>query len=379
MRCRVRALRAALTAAAALVAAAALPSAAQTVASADGSAPPGLAVVWRTESRKLESRASAWSVDAFSVDGALVGISDETGTRILRASDGVLLRMLPAPFATGQFAYALAISSAGQIAIGRVGGVEVYELASTALPIRFDCAGGCGPVSALAFSPSGQLLAFQSARGVLERQERFAAVGVVNLRTGAALAQLEATATRAKVAFSADGRTLFAANVTQLDDSGTFGLRAWHTQDWTLTRNVPGAQPPTKSVGPFALTDAVAAYERDGKLEMRALASNELLWAVPLVPPAFETTGVAAASKLELVAFAPNGRFVISYESPVLDGGAVAGALGALVLRRADDGAVEAMYDVAAVSALVVAPDSRTFLYTAGNERAFTVLARVPQ
>jgi hypothetical protein len=124
MRCRVRALRAALTAAAALVAAAALPSAAQTVASADGSAPPGLAVVWRTESRKLESRASAWSVDAFSVDGALVGISDETGTRILRASDGVLLRMLPAPFATGQFAYALAISSAGQIAIGRVGGVE---------------------------------------------------------------------------------------------------------------------------------------------------------------------------------------------------------------------------------------------------------------
>jgi hypothetical protein len=63
----------------------------------------------------------------------------------------------------------------------------------------------------------------------------------------------------------------------------------------------------------------------------------------------------------------------------VLDGGAVAGALGALVLRRADDGAVEAMYDVAAVSALVVAPDSRTFLYTAGNERAFTVLARVPE
>jgi hypothetical protein len=52
---------------------------------------------------------------------------------------------------------------------------------------------------------------------------------------------------------------------------------------------------------------------------------------------------------------------------------------GALVLRRLRDGAAVAMYDVADVSALAIAPDARSFLYTTGAGRTYAVLARVPR
>ena len=80
------------------------------------------------DGRKLDDHASAWSLAAFSTDGKLVGVSDDSGTRIYRASDGRLLRMFPAPFSTGQFAFSLAISSTGLVALGRVGGLEMHEL-----------------------------------------------------------------------------------------------------------------------------------------------------------------------------------------------------------------------------------------------------------
>jgi hypothetical protein len=51
---------------------------------------------------------------------------------------GALVRMPPAPFSTGQFAYSLALSSTGLVAIGRVGGVDVHALAGeSAQPRRY--------------------------------------------------------------------------------------------------------------------------------------------------------------------------------------------------------------------------------------------------
>jgi hypothetical protein len=356
-----------------LLASAALRTEAQT--SSDATAreprlPPGLAALWRVDGRKLDARDSAWSIAAFSNDGELVGISDDSGTRIYRADDGRLVRVLPPPFSTGQFAYSLAISASGLVAIGRVGGVEVYPLHGAAGPAKYHCGGSCGPVSAAAFSLDGKWLAFQAARGALEPTPGL--VSVVDLAARKEVVTLEASATRTNVAFAADGRALFAANVTRVDESGTFGLRSWVTAGWRRGRDLPGAPLPKGAVGPYALNESVAAYQRDGQLELRALASGAVVWAVPLAPAAFDAASDSGAMQLDLVAFAPD--FVLSFESPE-----ARDEQGAIVLRRMADGETMAMYDVAAVSALAVAPNGGTFVYSTGAGRTYTVLARVPR
>ena len=350
-----------------------VPSAAQT--SPDDEAreprvPSGLAAVWRVDGRKLDQRDSAWSVAAFSTDGKLVGISDDSGTRVFRVRDGALVRMLPAPFSTGQFAYSLAISANGLAAIGRVGGVEVFALDGAAVPARYHCAGACGPVSAAAFSPNGKWLAFQAARGALEPTPGL--VSVVDLGAGGVVAELEASATRTKVAFAADGRALFAANVTRVDESGTFGLRSWVTTGWRRVRDLPGVAVPKGTIGPYALNESVAAYQRDGRLELRRLVSGELVWAPPLAPPALDAALGSSPMRLDLVAFSRD--LVLSFESPE-----ARDEQGAIVLRRLADGETIAMYDVAGVSALALAPDGGAFLYSTGAGRTYTVLARVPR
>src|SRR5262245_65031617 len=65
--------------------------------------PPGLASVWRVDGRKVDAYSAAWSLAAFSTDGRLVGVADDGGTRVYDASDGRLVRVLPAPYSTGQF------------------------------------------------------------------------------------------------------------------------------------------------------------------------------------------------------------------------------------------------------------------------------------
>jgi hypothetical protein len=334
------------------------------------SLPPGLAAVWRVDGRKLPARAAAWSVAAFSTDGALVGVSDESGTRIYRARDGALVRMFARPFATGQFAFSLAISGAGEVAIGRVGSVDLYTLARADEPRRYYCAGACGPVSAVAFSRDGRWLAFQAVRGALEPSPGL--VTVVDLRADAPPLSLEATATRAQVLFAGDGGSLVAANVLRLDDSGVFGVRTWTASaGWRRVRDVPGALVPRGTVGPFALNDHLAAYQRAGRLELRELATGAVVWTAPLAP---SLDAAGSAMKLDLVALAQNGELALSYESPT-----AAASPGALVLRRMRDGATLAMYDVADVSALAIAPDAGSFVYTTGAGRTYAALARVPK
>ena len=334
--------------------------------------PPGLASVWRVDGRKLDAHAAAWSLAAFSTDGTLVGVSNDGGTRIYRASDGRLAHMFPAPLATGQFAYSIAISSTGLLALGRVGGLEVHALDSRAEPVRYHCLGLCGPVTALAFSPNGAWLAYQASHGARDPWPGF--VNVVDLKSRARVAELEASTTRTGVAFAADGRTLVAANVTRIDDSGTFGLRAWSgSADWRRTRDLKGASVPSGSIGPFAFTERLAAYSRAGQLEVRELATGSLVWAAPFVAPALDAADEAAPMTLELVAFAPRGDLVLSYESPA------SAAPGTLVLRRMGDGGTVALYDVADVSALAVSPTGDRFVYTTGSGRTYTTLARVPR
>jgi len=356
-----------------LAATASLPGVAQWAESRATPLPPGLASVWRVDGRKLDANAAAWSLAAFSTDGSLVGISNDSGTRIYRASDGRLANMLPVPLSTGQFAYSLAISSTGLVALGRVGGLDVHALDGRAEPAKYHCLGICGPVSALAFSPNGAWVAYQASHGARDPWPGF--VNVVDLEAHARVAELEASTTRTGVSFAADGRTLIAANVTRVDDSGTFGLRAWSGgADWRRTRDLPGASVPHGSIGPFAFTDRVAAYSLAGRLEIRELATGVLVWAAPLAAPALDAADDAAPMKLELVAFAPRGDLVLSYESP-----ASGAAPGALVFRRLSDGGTVAMYDVAEVSALAFAPTGDRFVYTTGAGRTYTALARVPR
>lgn len=333
--------------------------------------PPGLASVWVVDGRSLDSRATAWSAAAFSSDGRFVGTADDGGTRVYRASDGALVRMFPAGFSTGQYAFSLAISSTGRVAVGRVGGIEIHALEKRGEPLKFHCAGVCGPVSALAFSPNGAWLAYQAARG---RSEASGRVEVVDLRASARIAEVEASATRAGVMFAADGRTLIAANTTSVDDIGTFGLRAFNgTADWRRTRDTAGAQLPRGSIGPFAFTERVAAYAREGRVELRDIATGALVWSRTLVPPSLDSA-VEPTMRLELVAFAPRGDMLLGYEAPV-DGEEP----GAIVVRRVEDGSVVAMYDAAGVSALALSPDGESFVYSTGAGRAYTVLARVPR
>lgn len=335
--------------------------------------PPGLASVWRVDGRSHDSRATAWSAAAFSTDGKLVGTTDDGGTRIYYAGDGQLVRMFPAPFSTGQHSFGLAISSTGRVALGRVGGIDIHTIEKRGETLRFHCTGVCGPVSALAFSPDGAWLAFQAARGRLE--QTLGRVDVVDLRAGARIAEAEASATRAGVMFAPDGRTLIAANTTSVDDVGTFGLRVFSSAaDWRRTRDVAGAQMPSGSIGPFAFTDRMAAYSREGRVELRDIATGALVWAQPFVAPSVDSVVEPGTTRLELVAFAPRSEVLVSYESPV-----EGDAAGAIVLRRLQDGSVVAMYDVVGVSALALAPEGESFVYSTGAGRAYTVLARVPR
>ena len=335
--------------------------------------PAGLASVWRVDGRKVDTYGGAWSLAAFSTDGELVGVTDEGGTRIYRASDGHLVRRLPAPYSTGQSAFSLAISATGLVALGRVGSVEIHSLDKRGEPLKFYCGGVCGPVSALAFSPNGAWLASQAARSARETMPGL--VHVVDLRAGVRRTDLEASAVRAGVLFAADGRTLIAANTTRIDGAGTFGTRRFSgTSDWRRTRDVVGAQAPSGSIGPFAFDERVAAYSLNGRVELREVATGALVWAQPFVPPGLDSATGDTPMKLELVAFAPRGDALVSYESPANDDGP-----GAIVLRRMADGGIVAMYDVGGVSAVALAPAGDFFMYSTGEGRTYTVLARVPR
>lgn len=344
---------------------------AHTQAAADaqaGAAPPGLAVLWAAPERLLPDRRFASSIAAFSSDGELVAVADAGGVQMFRTRDGALVRALAWGYET---AHSLAVSAAGDVAVGRVGAVVLYA-AGSRVPRRIECADVCGPVGAAAFSPDGALLAFQGARGRDDRRRGLGAVRVVDAKSGASVVDLAASAARARVRFSADGRRLIAAHTMPFDERELFGARAWRVGDWRLTEQLIGARRVARSEGSLARAAFAAAFEHDGAIEIRDLVTDGVVWSRPLVQPAVDARPSAESAELEIVEIAPEGKHIVSYESPELT------ATGTIVVRSAAEGAIEAMYDVPHVTALAIAPDGKSFVYAAGLSRRAIVLARLP-
>lgn len=335
--------------------------------------PLGLTAIWRVEGRPANGYGAAWSLLAFSNDGALVGVADDAGTRVYDASDGGLRQTVPAPASTGQFAYALAVSSNGLVAVGRVGAVDVYAPRGTLGDVRkLYCAGTCGPISAAAFSGDGRWLAYQASHGLLEPGSGFVSVADLGVADGA-VRHLEASATRAAVSFSARGTTLFAANAERVDGVGLVGMRAFDATTGRRLGDMPGGAFTKGIVGPFVSSERHAVYHRDGLVELRELATGAAAWAVPLAPPSLESSG-DGAMRLDLATLSEQGDSMLSYETPVARGQG-----GVLVLRRLADGETLAMYEVAGVSAIALAPDGSRFAYTIGSGRTEVVVAAAPR
>jgi WD40 repeat protein len=264
------------------------------------------------------------------------------------------------------------VSPSGEVAIGRAGYIELRAENQSAR--RYRCADACGPVLALTFSPDGSLLAYQGTRGLQERRKGLGYAVVLDAHTGLVVARLESVAARALVAFSADGRQLSTANTTQIDATEMSGLRSWDTSDWTLTRHLTGTERQWRAIGHLGRSEFAAAYEADGRLELRDLSNDALIWSEPLIGPPVEDAEPAAADTagLSLIEFAPNGRFLVSYESGSRR------QVGTIVIRHAGDGSVAAMYDVPGVTGLAIAPDSRTFAYGTRDAQTYMTLAYVP-
>jgi hypothetical protein len=337
--------------------------------------PPGLSVVWRLDGHRVEPGGARSTLNAFSPDGRYVAVYESLYARVFDAAKGNPVRVFaldPASVAP----FSLAVSSDARVALGRLGNAEVLEQGKE--PVRYWCAGACGSLAAVAFSPDGRQLAYQGTRGLPEwRTGVGGVISVVELATGTPV-DLEAVASIPQVSFSADGRQLYAMNVTQVDDRQTFGARIWSTEDWRLDRSLPGSQRPMRRVAPLGDVPYAGVSMKEGNIEARDLENDRLLWSVPLVPPESQgTDSVASAINLDLVEIAPNGKFVLSYEAAAeLD--AAGRANGTLVIRRAADGVVEALYDLPRVSDLSIAPDGKTFAYSTAAGQTYTAVARVP-
>jgi hypothetical protein len=135
----------------------------------------------------------------------------------------------------------------------------------------------------------------------------------------------------------------------------------------------------SRAIGRIGAFEYGAVFERDGRLELRDLGTSTLRWSVPLLGPDYRDEAGDGVVRLDHVAIAPDGRFIVSYEAPparvapeISDG-----SRGALVIRNAE-GVVEAAYDVPYLASFAIAPDSRSFVFSVGLGRTYTALARVP-
>jgi hypothetical protein len=360
---------------AALACAAVLGAATAAVAEAAEPAdtPAGLSIVWRMPGRKVDRGATGDVLNAFSPDGRYVAIHDSRRVRVVEARTGKTVRDFRLdPSSVKPFS--LAVSSTGNVALGLMGNAEVFEAGKD--PVRHWCDGACGAITAVAFSPDERFLAFQGTRGLPDWRSGLGGVAsVVDLARGEPVS-LDAVASIAQVSFSPDGGSFRAMSITQVDDRQTFGVRVWSTADWHLTRNIVGSNRTMRRVAPLGPVPFAGVSMNGGRIEARDLATDQVLWSVPLVPPDADG-GAPEAVNLDLVEIAPNGEFVLSYEAPKAYD-ATGLAKGVIVIRRAADGEVEALYDAPRVSNLTIAPDGKTFAYSTATGQTYTAVARVP-
>jgi WD40 repeat protein len=352
---------------------AALPFAARSAEPAD--TPPGLSIVWRMPGRKVERGATGGALSAFSPDGRYVAIHDSRRVRIVDARSGKPVRDFSLDPSSIE-PFSLAVSSTGDVALGLMGNAEVFRAGKD--PVRHWCVGACGAITSVAFSPDERFLAFQGTRGLPEwRSGLGGVVSVVDLERGEPVS-LDAVASIAQVGFSPDGKTFCAMSVTQLDERQSFGVRIWSTGDWSLTHNIVGSKRTMRRVAPLGSVPYAGVSMNKGHIEARDLATDRVLWSVPLVPPNVDgAPGAPESVNLDLVEISPTADFVLSYEAPK-DYDVTGLTRGVIAIRRADDGELEALYDAPRVSALTIAPDGKTFAYSTATGQTYTAVARVP-
>jgi WD40 repeat protein len=337
--------------------------------------PAGLSIVWRMLGRKIERGATGGVLNAFSPDGRYLAIHDSRRVRVVEARNGKSVRDFRLDPSSVE-PFSLAVSSTGDVALGLMGNAEVFSAGKDA--VRHWCVGACGAITSVAFSPDERFLAFQGTRGLPEwRSGLGGVVSVVDLERGEPV-NLDAVASIAHVDFSPDGESFCAMSVTQLDDRQNFGVRVWSTADWSLTRNIIGSKRTMRRVAPLGSVPYAGVSMNEGRIEARDLATDRVLWSVPLVPPDVDgAPGAPESANLDLVEIAPTAAFVLSYEAPKAYD-ATGQAKGVIVIRRAADGEVEALYDVPRVSDLTIAPDGKTFAYSTATGQTYTAVARVP-
>jgi WD40 repeat protein len=372
--------------------------------------------VWRVDGPIMEvvrhgaggSYSMLLNIGAFSSDGQLVAILPQsTGSdrlEIRSATDGALVYDIRYPQELG-LAYDIAMSPTGAIALGRHGVVNVYDRArpdvATAMfesdPTVDMCrvAKNCRTsIGSLAFSPDGSLLAFQelSVSTLPVPSYDQGSVYVVEMATGRRVAKLTANTGRpTHVAFSRDGRRLVAMHYTDVMRRGPIGFRVWDTSSWKLLTEVTGLGKGFEPLAIGAVDGAAfaAVYAAaGGRIELRDVERDTVLWSVPLYSPQFERKPTMAGGEeptLDHVAIAPNGKFVVGYEGPgwminrgPLDEPDSLGYFGAIVVRNTGDGSIVSTYDIRNVNTLAISPDSKTLLYSVGFHQTYVALARLP-
>lgn len=327
-------------------------------------------VVWR---QPLTTYAAAL---LFSPDGKRIALRRDRTVTYLDASNGeTLAERIVSPLET--FTRAIAISGDGKLAVTTGQSLDLYGPDSAEPAERTPCP-KCR-IAAIAFSPDGASIASQNSRAYSESD--IGGLRVLQLRTGQ-VAELAAADGRPVVSFSRDGRRLLATHVSHVGRKSGRGFRVWDTSDWKLLQTVtlPGDTMGTVATGAIEGADFVAVYGNNNEIEMRDLVNDLVLWSAPLLPHQFAApSSPVYGLTLQLAAVAPNGEFIVSYERP--DASDFAQNMGGLVVRRALDGRILAVYAVPGVVSLAVAPDSNTFAYaTSSQVRGMHVgLLRVPR
>jgi hypothetical protein len=235
-------------------------------------------------------------------------------------------------------------------------------------------------IDSIALSPDGSMLAFQNT--TTPALEHRAGSVVADMATGGTVRLLDAISSRPSISFSPDGRYLLASATTRTPQGSMLGFRVWDTDDWSMTIEVPGergTQLGEMATGETDDSSFVAAYGREGTLELGDLVDNRVLWNVPLIPSTFAPSdSTILGTELDRVEIAPNGQFLITYESPRAHD-PIGHVSGGIVVREARDGSVNAVYDVYGVTGLSISPDSETFVYSTGAGQVHTALVRVPR
>lgn len=312
---------------------------------------------------------------AFSADGMKVVALHGNMLSVFASLDGRLVRdhIVNEPRAIVR---TMALSSTDKLAVAAPKYIDLFDLGSTERIERIPC-GPCN-ISALEFSPDGSKLAAQDSSTGAERMNGIGAVRVFDLRTER-IATLKAVTGRSHLSFSPDGGRLLATHISYVGSVESLGYRVWDSANLELLRSAdfPEWTMGTVAAGSTGSVPFVAVHGNDGNIELSDLTTGAVVWSVPRIPPQFAPReSWVSGTELNRVALAPDGTFVVSYERPVAYD-FVANDAGAIVVRSARDGAVLAVYPIAGMADLAIAPDSKSFVYSTDRDHPGTHLALV--